>query len=47
MLRPFHVRGAGRFLILSQGGVVEADLVRKNAVLVRWARKGPSLRSSG
>ena len=32
---PFHVHGAGRFLILSRDGTVEPNLVWKDTVLVR------------
>jgi FtsP/CotA-like multicopper oxidase with cupredoxin domain len=35
MHHPFHVHGAGRFLILSRDGVVEPNLVWKDTVLVR------------
>jgi FtsP/CotA-like multicopper oxidase with cupredoxin domain len=35
MQHPFHVHGAGRFLILSRDGVVEPNLVWKDTVLVR------------
>jgi FtsP/CotA-like multicopper oxidase with cupredoxin domain len=35
MHHPFHVHGAGRFLILSRDGVPEANLVWKDTVLVR------------
>jgi FtsP/CotA-like multicopper oxidase with cupredoxin domain len=35
MPHPFHVHGAGRFLILSRDGTVEANLVWKDTVLVR------------
>ena len=35
MHHPFHVHGAGRFLILSRNGVVEDNLVWKDTVLVR------------
>jgi FtsP/CotA-like multicopper oxidase with cupredoxin domain len=35
MPHPFHVHGAGRFLILARDGVVEANLVWKDTVLVR------------
>jgi FtsP/CotA-like multicopper oxidase with cupredoxin domain len=35
MHHPFHVHGAGRFLVLSRDGVVEANLVWKDTVLVR------------
>ncbi|HZM55484.1 MAG TPA: multicopper oxidase domain-containing protein [Acidimicrobiales bacterium] len=35
MHHPFHVHGAGRFLIMSRDGVVEANLVWKDTVLVR------------
>jgi FtsP/CotA-like multicopper oxidase with cupredoxin domain len=35
MHHPFHVHGAGRFLILSRDGTPEANLVWKDTVLVR------------
>jgi FtsP/CotA-like multicopper oxidase with cupredoxin domain len=35
MHHPFHVHGAGRFLVLSRDGVVEPSLVWKDTVLVR------------
>ena len=35
MHHPFHVHGAGRFLILSRDGEVETNLVWKDTVLVR------------
>jgi FtsP/CotA-like multicopper oxidase with cupredoxin domain len=35
MPHPFHVHGAGRFLILSRDGAVERNLVWKDTVLVR------------
>jgi FtsP/CotA-like multicopper oxidase with cupredoxin domain len=35
MHHPFHVHGAGRFLVLSRDGVVEDSLVWKDTVLVR------------
>jgi FtsP/CotA-like multicopper oxidase with cupredoxin domain len=35
MHHPFHVHGAGRFLILARDGVVEENLVWKDTVLVR------------
>jgi FtsP/CotA-like multicopper oxidase with cupredoxin domain len=35
MPHPFHVHGAGRFLILSRNGSVEPNLVWKDTVLVR------------
>jgi FtsP/CotA-like multicopper oxidase with cupredoxin domain len=35
MHHPFHVHGAGRFLILSRDGVVERNLAWKDTVLVR------------
>jgi FtsP/CotA-like multicopper oxidase with cupredoxin domain len=35
MHHPFHVHGAGRFLILSRDGVLESNLVWKDTVLVR------------
>ena len=35
MHHPFHVHGAGRFLIMTRDGVVEPNLVWKDTVLVR------------
>jgi FtsP/CotA-like multicopper oxidase with cupredoxin domain len=35
MHHPFHVHGAGRFLILARDGVIEPNLVWKDTVLVR------------
>jgi FtsP/CotA-like multicopper oxidase with cupredoxin domain len=35
MHHPFHLHGAGRFLVLSRGGVPESNLVWKDTVLVR------------
>ena len=35
MHHPFHVHGAGRFLIMGRDGVVEPNLVWKDTVLVR------------
>jgi FtsP/CotA-like multicopper oxidase with cupredoxin domain len=35
MHHPFHVHGAGRFLVMSRDGVVEPNLVWKDTVLVR------------
>jgi FtsP/CotA-like multicopper oxidase with cupredoxin domain len=35
MHHPFHVHGAGRFLIMSRDGVVESNLVWKDTVLIR------------
>jgi FtsP/CotA-like multicopper oxidase with cupredoxin domain len=35
MHHPFHVHGAGRFLVLARDGVPEANLVWKDTVLVR------------
>src|SRR5215211_6541830 len=35
MHHPFHLHGAGRFLVLSRDGVVEPSLVWKDTVLVR------------
>jgi FtsP/CotA-like multicopper oxidase with cupredoxin domain len=35
MHHPFHIHGAGRFLILSRDGVAETNLVWKDTVLVR------------
>jgi FtsP/CotA-like multicopper oxidase with cupredoxin domain len=39
MHHPFHIHGAGRFLILSRDGVVEPNLVWKDTVLVRTGEK--------
>ena len=35
MHHPFHVHGAGRFLILSRDGVLESNFMWKDTVLVR------------
>jgi FtsP/CotA-like multicopper oxidase with cupredoxin domain len=35
MHHPFHVHGAGRFLVLARDGMTEANLVWKDTVLVR------------
>ena len=35
MHHPFHIHGAGRFLVLSRGGVTEPNLVWKDTVLVK------------
>jgi FtsP/CotA-like multicopper oxidase with cupredoxin domain len=35
MHHPFHVHGAGRFLVLSRNGETEQNLVWKDTVLVR------------
>jgi FtsP/CotA-like multicopper oxidase with cupredoxin domain len=35
MHHPFHVHGAGRFLVMSRDGVIEPNLVWKDTVLVR------------
>jgi FtsP/CotA-like multicopper oxidase with cupredoxin domain len=35
MHHPFHIHGAGRFLVLSRDGVVERNLVWKDTVLLR------------
>jgi FtsP/CotA-like multicopper oxidase with cupredoxin domain len=37
MHHPFHVHGAGRFLILSRDGTAEPNLVWKDTVLIRTA----------
>ena len=34
MPHPFHVHGAGRFLVLSKDGVIEPNLVWKDTVLL-------------
>ena len=38
MHHPFHVHGAGRFVVLARDGVPEANLVWKDTVLVRTGR---------
>jgi FtsP/CotA-like multicopper oxidase with cupredoxin domain len=38
MHHPFHLHGAGRFLVLARDGVVESNLVWKDTVLVRTAQ---------
>ena len=38
MHHPFHVHGAGRFLVLSRDGNVEPNLVWKDTVLIRTGR---------
>src|SRR6266508_3672859 len=35
MHHPFHLHGAGRFLVLARDGTVEPNLVWKDTVLVR------------
>jgi FtsP/CotA-like multicopper oxidase with cupredoxin domain len=35
MHHPFHIHGAGRFLVLDRGGVSEPNLVWKDTVLIR------------
>ena len=35
MHHPFHIHGAGRFLVLARDGVVEPNLVWSDTVLVR------------
>ena len=35
MRGPFHIHGAGRFLVLSRDGVTEPNLVWKDTVLIR------------
>ena len=42
MHHPFHVHGAGRFLILSRDGAVEQNLVWKDTVLVRRGKPSTS-----
>jgi FtsP/CotA-like multicopper oxidase with cupredoxin domain len=39
MHHPFHIHGAGRFLILARDGVVEPNLMWKDTVLVRTGEK--------
>ncbi len=40
MHHPFHIHGAGRFLILARDGEVEPNLVWKDTVLVRTGEVG-------
>ncbi len=35
MHHPFHIHGAGRFVVLARGGITESNLVWKDTVLVR------------
>ncbi len=35
MHHPFHIHGAGRFVVLARGGATEENLVWKDTVLVR------------
>lgn len=35
MHHPFHIHGAGRFLVVSRGGVTEPNLVWKDTVLIK------------
>jgi FtsP/CotA-like multicopper oxidase with cupredoxin domain len=35
MHHPFHIHGAGRFLVLARDGQVESNLMWKDTVLVR------------
>ena len=42
MPHPFHVHGAGRFLVLARDGVEEPNLVWKDTVLVRTGRRSTS-----
>ena len=35
MHHPFHIHGAGRFLVLSRDAVIESNLVWKDTVLIR------------
>ncbi len=46
MHHPFHVHGAGRFLILARDGEPEPNLVWKDTVLVRPARRSTSCSTS-
>ena len=39
MHHPFHVHGAGRFLVLDRDGVEEDNLVWKDTVLVRTGQR--------
>ena len=46
MPHPFHVHGAGRFLILARDGVVEPNLVWKDTVSSAPARPSTSCSTS-
>ena len=46
MHHPFHIHGAGRFLVLSRDDVAEDNLVWKDTVLVRRARRSTSCSTS-
>ena len=46
MPHPFHVHGAGRFLVLARDGVEEPNLVWKDTVLVRTGRRSTSSSTS-
>ena len=35
MHHPFHLHGAGRFLVLARDGAVQSNLVWKDTVLIR------------
>ena len=39
MHHPFHIHGAGRFLVLARDGVAEPNLVWKDTVLVRTGQR--------
>jgi FtsP/CotA-like multicopper oxidase with cupredoxin domain len=41
MHHPFHLHGAGRFLVLAGDGVVEPNLVWKDTVLIRTGHRYP------
>ena len=38
MHHPFHIHGAGRFLVLSRDGITEPNLVWKDTVLLRTGK---------
>ena len=46
MHHPFHIHGAGRFLILSRDGEPEPNLVWKDTVLVRAGKPWTSCSTS-
>ena len=46
MHHPFHLHGAGRFLVLARDGVTEPNLVWKDTVLVRTGQPSTSCSTS-
>jgi FtsP/CotA-like multicopper oxidase with cupredoxin domain len=46
MHHPFHLHGAGRFLVLARDGTVEPNLVWKDTVLIRTGQTWTSCSTS-